>query len=130
MFVFLLFCFIFIYSPPPPPPPPFVYGSVAFTISHVSVSLSLSLSPGGGVSLRLSRVPGFIVSSPERLAQSQHVTVTNPFGDHAPSCLTSSLESECYCSAPLTALSTALSDRLQLREPLTRWRGRNTVHSF
>ena len=34
--------------------------------------------------------------------KASHVTVTEPFGDHAPSCVTFAFENECSCSAPLT----------------------------
>ena len=43
------------------------------------------------------------------------MTVTHPLGDRARSCLTSSFESECYCSTPLTPLTTGLSICWQMR---------------
>ena len=41
--------------------------------------------------------------------------VTHPLGERARSCLTSSFECDCYCSAPLTPLTTGLSICWQMR---------------
>ena len=40
--------------------------------------------------------------TPEK-SQGWHITVTHPFGDHTPLCLTWAFESQCSCSAPLSS---------------------------